>query len=243
MGKRSKRRKTKKKKIVKRSDRRSDSEMPRGSSENSCGDGWTSLDESALLDYAENARQYSLQDELEVTRRLGSLNVSRVPCCNDPELLIVSSPTCAVEEHACPRTTLLENLPGENILGSERRQSRKRNTRRRTSHHRPAKRLKRPRACSLDNRQDPGKTMYSGKLRRSSLSNMRFNPIGFRCSSISPGPDRETTRRQKGGPAEVWSDASSRAGLLTESSSTPEDADMDQDTTEEASEGKQRESN
>ena len=215
--------------------------MPRGSSDNSCGDGWTSLDESALLDYAENVRQYSLQDELEVTRRLGSLNVSRVPCCNDPELLIVSSSTCAVEGHACPRSTLLENLPGECILVSERRQSRKRNTRRRSSHHRPTKRLKRPRACSVDDRENPGIPMSSGKLRRSSLSTMRFNPIGFRCSSISPGPDRETTAKQKGGTAEVWSDASSRAGLLTESSSTPEDADMDQDTTEEASEGEHRE--
>ena len=217
--------------------------MPRASSDNSGDDGWTSLDESALLDYAENARQYSVQDELEVTRRLGSLNVSRIPCCNNPELFIVSSsPQTTCVEDVCPKSTLLEHHPGECVLASERRQSRKRNTRRRSSHHRPTKRLKRPRACSLDDRQDPGQAMSTGKLRRLSLSNMRFNPIGLRCSSISPGPDRETTGRQRGGPGtEVWSDASSRAGLLTESSSTPEDADMDQDTTEEASEGGQRE--
>ena len=232
MGKRSKKRKTRRK-HGKRPDCRSDSELPRASrSEDTCC-GWTSWDEAALVDYTENATsQCSAQDELEVTRRLGSLNVSLVPCCNHPDMFIVSTPqdtTVQVDAYSEQLSgTPLEELPGERAQGCEKRQSRKRNTRKRSTHHRPTKRPKGPRLCSLDH------TMFMGKFRRPSVSSIRYNPIGCRRGSASPGADRGPLVR---GGTEVWSDASSRAGLLTESSSTPEDADMDHDTTEDASEG------
>lgn len=224
MGKRSKRKKLRKK-INKRSGRRSDSEMPQDrQSDGSCG-GWTSLDEQALLDYGENAAQHtSTLEELEVTRRLGSLNVSMIPCCSDPSLLPVLAPKSdRVSEQGLyselPCATLLNCLPGERW---ERRQCRKRVSRRRPS--------KRPKKC----REETEHVMSVGKQRRSGLAQLRYNPLACYRASPSPGPDR--SHRVKGG-REVWSDASSRAGLLTESSSTPEDADMDHDTTEEASEG------
>lgn len=231
MGKKSRRKKLRKK-INKRSDRRSDSEMPQDRvSDGSCG-GWTSLDEQALLDYAENAAQHSTTpEELEVTRRLGSLNVSMIPCCSDPSLLPILAPKNGLVSKRdlyseFPCATLLDCLPGENVQRWEKRQCRKRVSRRRPS--------KRPKKT----REEIEHVMFIGKQRRSNLSQLRYNPLACQRASPSPGPDR--SHPVKGG-REVWSDASSRAGLLTESSSTPEDADMDQETAEEASEGEPRE--
>ena len=105
---------------------------------------WNSLDEAGLWDYHKNCSQQSDSDDMEVTKRLSSLNFSMIPCVLDPKALDVSMTAEASDvDHFSELTsaTHLDILPtfySDRDNSSDVRQSRKRSSRRR-----PNKRTKR----------------------------------------------------------------------------------------------------
>lgn len=98
---------------------------------------WESLDDLALLDYSNNAAYNdasTMNDEMEVTKRLSSLNVSAVSCCGADHICtaVMTSDVETIYSEFPPFATLADNLPGE-LVPSERlkeRQMRKRSSRR-----------------------------------------------------------------------------------------------------------------
>ncbi len=105
---------------------------------------WESLDDLALLDYANNAATTdpaTLRDEIEVTRRLSCLNVS-MAACND---LWPSDVETVCSECPPAWATLPSNLPGE-LVPLDR--LKERHCRKRTS-KRSRKRTKKPKPTHL----------------------------------------------------------------------------------------------
>lgn len=171
------------------------------------GDKCDSVDDLALLDYYNNA--VSCNDEMEVTKRLSSLNVSTVSCCGADHfcstVMTSDVETIYSEFPPFPATFTDSNLPGE-IVPSERlkeRQMRKRSSKR------SRKRTKKPRStckCSL-----PDET--NSRHRKPILE-----PINWVQSSTVPqttGADQSSLSHSECCDCNLSSDLSSRA--LTES--------------------------
>ena len=179
---------------------------------------WGSFDDLIALDYAENVTRddYSpVCDEIEVAKRLSSLNVSVMSCGNDPLMLpdgvVVTSDVDTIYSEL-PSATHIDNLPGE-LVPLDRlkeRQCRKRSSKRNRKRMKKAKALP-PGCCSAEDAM----AFCIGKHKRSSYaSKLRFNPIAW------VHPVGESTNKHSGGQPEapVLSDnASSRA--LTDSDS------------------------
>ena len=106
---------------------------------------WESLDDLALLDYADNAATTdpaTLRNEMEVTRRLSCLNVSMAACTD----LWPSDVETVCSECPLPwAATLPSNLPGE-LVPLDR--LKERHCRKRTS-KRSRKRTKKPKPTHL----------------------------------------------------------------------------------------------
>lgn len=165
-----------------------------------------SLDDLALIDYATNAASNdpsTVRDEMDVTRRLSSLNVCDL-MTSDVETIYSEFP---------PSATLVDNLPGE-FVPLERlkeRQYRKRSSKRNRKRTKKAK--------ALLPGSEESMSIPVGKHRRPShASRQRFNPIAWVRSTgepvhkCSPGNEHLETAR-------YYSDASSRA--LTDSDESP----------------------
>ncbi len=159
--------------------------------ENSPTTAW-SCDEQGLLDYAQNAQVASDgSDEMEVTRRLSSLNFEVIPCALDPANFSCPpgnnhefercqkdancSHTCgdgfSFGEELCTSATNLDVLPGIGEQGNHlsSRQSRKRASRRRPNKKVKKMKCSKPVGCSIHS--------HGRKMKRSLLSQARYNPM------------------------------------------------------------------
>ena len=183
---------------------------------------WESLDDLALIDYATNAASndaVTIHDEMEVTRRLSSLNVSAACCSND--LNVMTSDVETIYSEFPPSATLADNLPGE-FLPLERlkeRQCRKRSSKRNRKRTKKIKALILPPGISEETMAVP-----VGRNRKpSQISKLRFNPIDWVHSTGEPSHVNPLPSYLKEGEEERlkdhYSDASSRA--LTDSDESP----------------------
>ena len=176
MGRRATRRRHKKK-YNKRHSYHSEPEEfrePKTSDNDSRQEKWDSLDELALTDYANNAAcndPATVRDEMEVTRRLSSLNVSVVSCgnelTNDPCAIMTSDVETICSEFP-PSATLVDSLPGDffPLDRLKERQLRKRSCKRNRKRTKKAKALP---------------STEEGKHKRSFhvSSKVKFNPIAW----------------------------------------------------------------
>ncbi len=167
--------------------------------ENSPTTAW-SCDEQALADYAHNAHVASDgSDEMEVTKRLSSLNFEVIPCALDPANFscshqrelghlhhyqqlqeascshhAVSGVASVSEVELYTSATNLDVLPG---IGEQESHLNSRQGRKRASRRKPNKKAKKMKssysscftACTRDR--------HTRKVKRSSLSQLRYNPM------------------------------------------------------------------